>query len=173
MPPDNYVKFAYGWICSGYTTIISIMCPPLTRVDFLARLLIVTPEAISRAPALAGKPWRRLPVSLGRVLTSSTHWCRLSPAAVSEISNSTPLPLCDYAPPSPVPPTTRRGLRSDTGYRAASLLESAIRNNVVNSFLQVFRFASTTGGGLLRKPMNQPLNGVTEIPYAHARKLWS
>ena len=25
-------------------------------------------------------------------------------------------------------------------------------------------FASTTGGGLLRKPMNQPLNGVAEIP---------
>ena len=34
-------------------------------------------------------------------------------------------------------------------------------------------FASTPSGGLLRKPMNQPLNGVAEIPQAHARKLWS
>ena len=25
-------------------------------------------------------------------------------------------------------------------------------------------FASTTGGGLFRKPMNAPLNGVAEIP---------
>ena len=25
-------------------------------------------------------------------------------------------------------------------------------------------FVSATGGGLLRKPMNQPLNGVAEIP---------
>ena len=32
-------------------------------------------------------------------------------------------------------------------------------------------FASTTGGGLLRKPMNQPLNGVAEILQAHARNL--
>ena len=29
-------------------------------------------------------------------------------------------------------------------------------------------FASTTGGGLLRKPMNQHLNEVAEIPQAHA-----
>ena len=28
-------------------------------------------------------------------------------------------------------------------------------------------FASTAGGGLLRKPMNQPLNGVAEIPQTH------
>ena len=34
-------------------------------------------------------------------------------------------------------------------------------------------FASTTGGGLLRKHMNQLLNGVAEIPQAHARKLCS
>ena len=32
-------------------------------------------------------------------------------------------------------------------------------------------FASATGGVLLRKPMNQPLNGVAEIPQAHARNL--
>ena len=32
-------------------------------------------------------------------------------------------------------------------------------------------FASTTGGGLLRKPMNQPLNGVAELPQAHVKKL--
>ena len=32
-------------------------------------------------------------------------------------------------------------------------------------------FASTTGGGLLRKPMIQPLNGVVEIPQTHARNL--
>ena len=28
-------------------------------------------------------------------------------------------------------------------------------------------FASTAGGGLLRKPMNQSLNGVAEIPQGH------
>ena len=28
----------------------------------------------------------------------------------------------------------------------------------------LYVFASTTGGGLLRKSMNQPLNGVAEIP---------
>ena len=28
-------------------------------------------------------------------------------------------------------------------------------------------FASTAGGGLLRKPMNQPLNGEAEIPQTH------
>ena len=31
--------------------------------------------------------------------------------------------------------------------------------------------AFTTGGGLLRKPVNHPLNGVAKIPYAHARNL--
>ena len=30
-----------------------------------------------------------------------------------------------------------------------------------------YGFASTAGGGLLRKPMNQPLNGVAEIPQTH------
>ena len=34
-------------------------------------------------------------------------------------------------------------------------------------------FASTTGGGLLCKPMNQPLNGVVKIPQAHAQNLLS
>ena len=34
-----------------------------------------------------------------------------------------------------------------------------------------YGFASTAGGGLLRKPMNQPLNGVAEISQAHARNL--
>ena len=34
-------------------------------------------------------------------------------------------------------------------------------------------FVSTTGGGLLRKPMNQPLNGVAEIPQNHVWNLWS
>ena len=33
--------------------------------------------------------------------------------------------------------------------------------------------ASTTGGGLLCKPMNQPLNGVAEIPQALAQNLSS
>ena len=33
--------------------------------------------------------------------------------------------------------------------------------------------ASTTGGGLLRKPMNQPLNRVAEIQQAPARNLWN
>ena len=32
-------------------------------------------------------------------------------------------------------------------------------------------FVSTTGGSLLRKPMDQPLNWVAEIPQAHARNL--
>ena len=30
-----------------------------------------------------------------------------------------------------------------------------------------YGFASTAGGGLLRKSMNQPLNGVAEIPQTH------
>ena len=34
-------------------------------------------------------------------------------------------------------------------------------------------FASTAGGGLLRKPMNQPLNGVAEIPQTHVWNLYS
>ena len=33
------------------------------------------------------------------------------------------------------------------------------------------RFHLDQGGGLLRKPMNQPLNGVAEIPQAHAQNL--
>ena len=34
-------------------------------------------------------------------------------------------------------------------------------------------FASTAGGDLLHKPMNQPLNGVAEIPPTHVWNLWS
>ena len=36
-----------------------------------------------------------------------------------------------------------------------------------------YSFASTAGGGLLSKPMNQPLIGVAEIPQAHVWNLWS
>ena len=40
-----------------------------------------------------------------------------------------------------------------------------LKNNFTKSFADPhYVFASTTGGGLLRKPMNQPLNGVGEIP---------
>ena len=36
-----------------------------------------------------------------------------------------------------------------------------------------YGFTSTASGGLLHKPMNQPLNGVAEIPQAHVWNLWS
>ena len=75
-------------------------------------------QGISRDPALTGRPRRCLPDPLRPVLT--THWCHLSPPAASELSNSTPLPLCDCANPTPPisTPTTRRGSRPDTGHQA-------------------------------------------------------
>ena len=43
--------------------------------------------------------------------------------------------------------------------------------SVLSFAVSHYAFASTAGGGLLRKPMNQALNGVAEIPQAHARNL--
>ena len=47
------------------------------------------------------------------------------------------------------------------------------RSDTKDANKQFYDDSGFTGGGLLRKPMNQPLNGVAEIPQALARNLWS